>query len=105
MPYKITTYTKEQARAHNVVVKPSEVKGKKIDVFDKKGNKLASVGALGMGDYPTFRKTKGKDYAEVRRRLYKQRHEKDRHKRGSAGYWADKLLWNLIFIILTNYLC
>jgi hypothetical protein len=102
MPYNITSYTKEQARAHNVVVKPSKVKGKKIDVFDKKGNKLASIGALGMGDYPTFKKTKGKEYAEVRRRLYKQRHEKDRHKRGSAGYWADQLLWSFILIMITN---
>jgi hypothetical protein len=105
MSYRITSYTKEQARALNVVVKPSTVKGKKIDVFNKKGEKLASIGALGMGDYPTFMKKKGKDYADVRRRLYKQRHEKDRHKRGSAGFYADKLLWSLIFVIINinNY--
>lgn len=93
MAYRITSYTKARARELNVTVKPSSVKGKKIDVFNKKGEKLASVGYLGMGDYPTFIKKKGKEYADVRRRLYKQRHEKDRHKRGSAGYYADKLLW------------
>jgi hypothetical protein len=93
MPYKITSYTKQQAKKLGVTVKPSKVKGKKLDVFNKKGEKLASIGALGMGDYPTFMRTKGKDYAEVRRRLYKDRHEKDRHKRGTAGYFADKLLW------------
>jgi hypothetical protein len=93
MAYTITNYTKERARKLGVIVKPSTVKGKKIDVFNKKGEKLASVGYLGMGDYPTFIKTKGKEYADSRRRLYKMRHEKDRHKRGSKGYYADKLLW------------
>ena len=93
MAYRITSYTKAQARKHNVVVKPSTVKGKKIDVFNKKGEKLASVGALGYGDYPSFMRDKGKEYAESRRRLYKQRHEKDRHERGTPGYWADVLLW------------
>jgi hypothetical protein len=93
MAYTITSYTKEQARKHNVVVKPSSVKGKKIDVFNKKGEKLASVGALGYSDYPTFIKEKGLTYANERRRLYKERHDKDRHEKGTAGYWADKLLW------------
>lgn len=93
MPYRITSYTKQRAKTLGVTVKPSKVKGKKIDVFNKKGEKLASIGALGMGDYPTFMRTKGEEYAKVRRRLYKDRHEKDRHKRGTAGYYADKLLW------------
>lgn len=93
MAYKITAYTKAQARKLGVIVKPSTVQGKKIDVFNKKGEKLASVGALGYGDYPTFKATKGKDYADVRRRMYKIRHTKNRHKRGTPGYYADKLLW------------
>jgi hypothetical protein len=93
MPYKITSYTKKRAKTLGVTIKQSKVKGKKIDVFNSKGEKLASIGALGMGDYPTFMQTKGKEYAEVRRRLYKDRHEKDRHKRGTAGYYADQLLW------------
>jgi len=28
-----------------------------------------------------------------RRRLYKLRHQKDRMKKGSAGWFADKILW------------
>ena len=52
MPYIIKSYTKTQARKLGVVVKPSKVKGKKIDVF-KNGKKIASVGALGYSDYPT----------------------------------------------------
>lgn len=93
MPYRITSYTKKQANKLGVTVKPSTVRGKKIDVFNKKGEKLASVGAIGYGDYPTFMREKGKDYADSRRELYKMRHQKDRHKRGTPGYYADKLLW------------
>lgn len=92
MPYAITNYTKQQAKKLGVVVKPSSVKGKKIDVF-KKGEKIASVGALGYSDYPTYMKTKGKAYADERRRLYKIRHSKDRNVKDSDGYYADKLLW------------
>tara|TARA_R110000822_G_scaffold66313_2_gene161970 strand:- start:3879 stop:4157 length:279 start_codon:yes stop_codon:yes gene_type:complete len=92
MAYNITSYTKKQARKIGVEVKPSKVKGKKIDVF-KGGKKVASVGAIGYGDYPTFLKTKGKEYASERRRLYKLRHNKNRSKVGSNGYYADKLLW------------
>ena len=92
MPYTITAYTKRQAKKLGVVVKPSKVKGKKIDVF-KNGKKVASVGALGYGDYPTFTKTKGKAYADERRKAYKKRHQKNRTKTNTNGYYADKLLW------------
>jgi hypothetical protein len=44
-------------------------------------------------DYPSYIKAKGKEYADERRRLYRIRHDKDRKVRGSAGWWADKLLW------------
>jgi hypothetical protein len=93
MPYTILPYTYKKAKGLNVTVKPSSVKGKKIDVFDKDGNKLVSIGALGMNDYPTWMKKMGKAFADKRRKAYKQRHEKDRHVRGSAGFWADNLLW------------
>jgi hypothetical protein len=92
MGYSITNYTREQAKKLGVVVNQSSVKGKKIDVF-KNGKKVASVGALGYSDYPTYMKTKGKAYADERRRLYKIRHSKNRNVKGSDGYYADKLLW------------
>ena len=92
MAYSITSYTRKQAKKIGVEVKPSKVKGKKIDVF-KKGKKVASVGAIGYGDYPTYIRTKGKKYADERRRLYKIRHNNNRKKVGSNGYYADKLLW------------
>ena len=92
MSYTITKYTRDRAKALGVVVKRSTNKKKKLDVFkDKK--KIASVGAIGYGDFPTFTKTKGKEFANKRRVAYKKRHQKDRKKLGSNGYYADKLLW------------
>jgi hypothetical protein len=92
MPYNITNYTYAQAKKLGVTVKQSTNKTKKIDVF-KQGKKIASVGAAGMNDYPTFMKLKGQKFAKTRRRLYKMRHEKDRHIKWSRGWLADKLLW------------
>jgi len=97
MSYVIKRYTLLQARKIGVTVKPSTRKGKKIDVF-KDGKKVASVGALGYDDYPTFMKKERegkvpKGTAERRRKLYKIRHRKDRNVRGTPGYYADKLLW------------
>ena len=91
--YTITKYTKRKAKQLGVTVRHSKVKGKKIDVFNKKGKKLASVGAAGMNDYPTYMRTRGNRYARKRRSLYRIRHRKDRTKRGTRGWWADKLLW------------
>lgn len=93
MPYSITPYSYKQAKKLGVTIKPSTVHGKKIDVFDKEGLKIASIGALGMNDYPTWEKKMGKSFANARRKAYKSRHEKDRHIAGSAGYYADKILW------------
>jgi hypothetical protein len=97
MPYKITKYTINQAKKHSLTVKPSKVRGKKIDVF-KNGEKVASVGAKGYGDYPTYmdlekKGKKPKGYANKRRKLYKIRHQKDRNKKGTNSWYADKLLW------------
>ena len=93
MTYKITLYSKNKAKKLNVDIRPSRVSTKKIDVFSKKGKLLASIGANGMKDYPTWIKSHGKEYANERRRLYKLRHKKDRIKRGTPGWFADKLLW------------
>ena len=92
MRYNITNYTRKKAKQLGVTIKPSTNKMKKIDVY-KKGKKIASVGANGMNDYPTYIKKMGPKYAKTRRRLYKMRHEKDRHVKWSNGWLADKLLW------------
>lgn len=93
MPYSIKSYSYAQARKLGVVIKPSTVEGKKIDVFSKDGDKLASIGAIGYGDYPTFKAQKGQAYADEKRRLYKMRHDKNRSEKGTPGYYADKILW------------
>jgi hypothetical protein len=90
--YIITPYTLKKAQKFSVTVKPSTNKTKKIDVY-KHGKKVASVGARGMNDYPTYIQKKGLTYAKTRRRLYRIRHNKDRHIKGSRGWYADKLLW------------
>jgi hypothetical protein len=92
--YKITDYTKQQADKYNLTVKPSKKKNKKIDVYrDEK--LIGSVGAKGYADYPTYIKTKGKSYADERRRLYKQRHSYDKPKY-SNGWLAYNLLWVIL---------
>ena len=96
MTYSITKYTYNKAKQFGVLVKPSTNKTKKIDVYKKikgKEHKVASVGAYGMNDYPTYTKKNGIQYAKTRRRLYKIRHNKDRKTRGTPGWYADKLLW------------
>ena len=91
--YTIRKYTYDRAKKMGVRVRPSRNKTKKIDVINRAGKVVAQVGANGMNDYPTFIATRGLEYANKRRKLYKQRHEKDRHIRGTPGYYADKLLW------------
>lgn len=90
--YQITNYTIEQAKKLNVSVKISKMKDKKIDVI-KNDIVIASVGAIGYSDYPTYIKSHGIEYANKRRKLYKIRHNNDRKIKNSNGYWADKLLW------------
>jgi hypothetical protein len=88
----ITSYSKKQAKRLGVDIKPSTKKNKKIDVY-KDGKLVASVGAKGYKDYPTYLKTEGKKIADERRKLYKKRHSPHRHKVGTPSYYADQLLW------------
>jgi ribosomal protein L7/L12 len=95
--YEITEYSKIRASKLGVDIKPSTNKNKKIDVY-KEGKKITSIGARKENgtfykDYPTYVKEKGKAYADERRKLYKQRHEKNRTKFGSRSWYADKILW------------
>jgi hypothetical protein len=93
-PYEILPYTYKQAEKLGVMIMPSLRPTKKIDVFDKDFTKLlASVGARGYKDFPTYIKEDGLEYAKNRRKLYKKRHQKNRTIIGSAGWYADKLLW------------
>ena len=91
--YQIQPYSYSQASKLEVKITPSKKATKKIDVYDRLGKFICSVGAKGYSDYPTYLKTRGQVYADERRRLYKMRHQYNRHKVGSAGYYADNLLW------------
>ena len=97
MAYSIKPYTFAQAKKLGVTVKSSTSKGKKIDVFNKEGKKIASVGAIGYKDYPTYMELEklGRvpyGTARKRRALYKIRHDKDRKVKNSDGFIADRLL-------------
>jgi hypothetical protein len=57
--YEITPYSKLKAKELGVQIKKSTNPKKKLDVF-KNDKKVASCGAIGYSDYPTYIKTKGK---------------------------------------------
>jgi hypothetical protein len=90
--YHITEYSKQQAKKLNVNIKPSTNPNKKIDVFQN-NKKIATIGDIRYNDYPTYMISKGKEYANSRRRLYRIRHKNDMNKIGSNGYYANKILW------------
>lgn len=100
--YKIKSLQERKAKDLNVIIKSSESKNKKIDVFDKKGNKLASIGGVKQngsfyGDYATFIEEKGLKFANERRRLYLKRHskypKKDKEGKPTRSYYATEILW------------
>jgi hypothetical protein len=98
MPYPITTEIKARASKAGVIVKPSNKKDKKLDAFDKKTGKFqTSFGQAGAKDYHLWKDTKGKTYAEERRRLYHIRHKnegpKEKNGKLTASYLAKKILW------------
>lgn len=92
MSYRITAHTKAAAKRHGLTVRPSKRAGKKIDVI-KNGNVVASVGATGYTDYGTLLQKGNRAEANKRRKAYKQRHQKHRTRKGTASWYADKLLW------------
>lgn len=74
--YTILPYTKEKAKQLGLTITPSTKKGKKLDVY-KNGKLIASIGAIGYKDYPTYLKEDGPAVANERRRLYRLRHTKN----------------------------
>jgi hypothetical protein len=85
MTYKISQYSLDRAKELGVIIKPSKVKNKKIDVF-KDGIKVASIGDIRYTDYATTGNKK-------QRRRFKLRFDKSRKVVGSNSYWSDQLLW------------
>ena len=119
--YKIKPRQKRNADRLGVIIKPSQNKMKKLDVFkkNKEGKAtelLAQIGGryydgVWYGDYATFLQNPKDRYgnevdADERRRLYLKRHAheskwtkgtKKNQRRGaefrSPSYWADEILW------------
>jgi len=91
--YEIKPYSYKQAEKLGVKIRPSNNPKKKIDIFDFNNQFILSIGAKGFKDYSTYIDEKGLDYANERRRLYRIRHNKDLDKLGTAGYYANMILW------------
>ena len=91
--YNILPYTQEQALMHNVIIYPSRLKNKKIDIYNKDGYYIASVGGMGYKDYPTYVLEDGEEYANTRRELYQIRHRKNILRQYSPAWWSNALLW------------
>lgn len=95
--YRIKKQQRDAAKKLGVVIRPSSLKFKKIDVF-KHGFKVASIGDTRYNDYWEYvqQEQKGiipKGTAQSRRELYKIRHASDRSRVGTTGFYADKILW------------
>ena len=90
--YQITDYSYKQAQKLGVQIKPSQKKNKKIDVF-KNGQLISSIGDRRYLDFPNYIETKGLEYANKRRELYKLRHKNESDKVGSPNYYSRRILW------------
>ena len=87
---------KRRAKRLGVEVEYSTRKHKKLDVFAKvKSNnkhgktrkrKIASIGDVRYSDFLQHNDP-------ARRKRYKTRHNNNRHRKGSPGFYADKILW------------
>jgi|MesohylFT_1024984.scaffolds.fasta_scaffold124782_1 hypothetical protein len=91
--YKIDPYAYKQAKKLGIKIEPSKKKFKKIDIYDYNNQYIMSIGDTRYNDYRSYIKERGQEYADTRRRLYKIRHERNRHKLGTPAYYADQLLW------------
>ena len=76
----------KNARKLGVTVRASARKHKKLDVL-RDGTLLHSIGDSRYGDYLTHGD-------KERQRLYRLRHDKHRHKVGSASWYSDQILWS-----------
>lgn len=92
--YDIQPYTYKQAENLGVIVKPSSKANKKIDVFDKRDKQyITSIGDIRYGDYPTYIKFNGQDFADKRRDVFHKRFKTNEVQKYSNLYYSSKLLW------------
>jgi hypothetical protein len=87
--YEIKKYSYDKAKGLHVDIFPSVHPNKKIDVFDKSGKFICSIGDMQYSDYPTYIKTHGLEYATKRKALYHLRH----NRKGIKEFYAGHILW------------
>lgn len=88
--YKIEPEQRRNAAKIGVKIKPSTRKNKKIDVFDQNDNYLTSIGDINYLDFYKYMRIDPIE-ARIRQKSYLKRHKN--RKKGSAGYYANKILW------------
>lgn len=86
MPQTNVAVAKRLAKKLGVNVTESQNPCKKLDVFDQKGKKVASIGDRQHQDFLTHND-------KARRASFKSRMERHRHKAGTPSFYADKILW------------
>tara|TARA_R110000822_G_scaffold217615_2_gene352148 strand:+ start:535 stop:957 length:423 start_codon:yes stop_codon:yes gene_type:complete len=73
-------------------------KGKKYQAtfYDDNRKKIKTIafGAKGMNDYIIYNRTKGKKFADERKKLYLQRHSGERGGVMTASTLSKMILWN-----------
>ena len=73
-------------------------KGKKYQMVfydnDRKKIKTISFGAKGMNDYIIYNRTKGRQFADERKKLYLQRHIGEKGGMMTASTLSKMILWN-----------
>jgi len=97
--YNIKKLQYRQAKLLGVTIKPSQKK--KIDVFNKEGKKIASIGGVRpdgtfYNDYATYINKIGKEKADIKRKNYLNRHKnepKEKNGKKTNSYWSDVILW------------
>lgn len=91
--YKVSDYTKKQAKKLGVQVFPSDKPKYKIKIYDKNGIFMFYGGNSQYSDFPSYMQSHGKEYADSRRELFRIRHRKEIENEGSRGWWIAQLLW------------
>ncbi len=99
--YKVKPLQEKKAKTLGVIIKPSTRKNKKIDVYNKQGDKLASIGGVRDNgipymDYASYIIRDGKKEADKKRKNYLARHSKEpktKNGKKTNSYYADKILW------------
>lgn len=90
-PYEIQHQQIKAAKSHDLTIRPSEVRGKKIDVYQR-GKKIASIGARGYDDYWTLINQGKRGKAGAKRRNFLAR-SKSWTEKFSPGWLAREILW------------